>query len=147
MGMEDWYAAGRRARISGLEVFYRRSGNGETLVCLHGFANSSWDFEPVWPSLTRRFDAVAHDLIGLGRSEKPERPLPVDLQKAVVAMRLMDGVLDPVCGRKIAERYTALVPGADIVFMDDVGHYPHLEAPEAVLEHFHDFHDRLSEER
>jgi pimeloyl-ACP methyl ester carboxylesterase len=53
---------------------------GDTLVCIHGFPTSSHDFAPLWQPLSARFDVVAHDLIGLGWSAKPKRPLSVALQ-------------------------------------------------------------------
>jgi len=84
MTLDSWYAAGTTLTVRGLPVFVRREGSGDVLVCVHGFPTSSWDFEPMWSSLTARFDVVASDLIGLGRSAKPDRPLPVSLQASVI---------------------------------------------------------------
>jgi pimeloyl-ACP methyl ester carboxylesterase len=47
-----------------------------------------------------------------------------------VPLRLICGALDPVSGVHLAQRYRALVPDADVVLLEDVGHYPQLEAPE-----------------
>jgi pimeloyl-ACP methyl ester carboxylesterase len=66
---------GRTETIDGLNVFFKLTGNGESLVCIHGFPSSSWDFEAIWPSLTERFEVTAHDLIGLGKSAKPSQPI------------------------------------------------------------------------
>ena len=60
-----------------------------------------------------------------------------------VPRRLLCGALDPVSGRHLAERYRELVPDADVVLFDDVGHYPHLEDPGAVLAAYLDFRDCL----
>ena len=285
MNAETWYLGGRTATINGLNVFFRREGRGESLVCIHGFPSSSWDFEAIWPSLTRRFDVLAHDLVGLGKSAKPDRPLPVSLQadiveelaitsgirkahilahdlgdtvaqellarqfekssrvqwmscvfmnggifpethralfvqklllspigplianlmtensmkksltrmfskshpptdefihstwqlmlegngrsilprliryiverrtnrerwvtplvRAVVPMRLINGIEDPVSGRHAADRFRELIPNADIVLLEKCGHYPHVETPEEVLKAFFEFHDKL----
>ncbi|MTI29472.1 alpha/beta fold hydrolase, partial [Xanthovirga aplysinae] len=64
--------------------FYKRKGKGDSLICLHGFPTSSWDFCQIWDSLTERFDVLVHDLIGLGKSEKPQLPIPISLQADIV---------------------------------------------------------------
>ena len=55
-------------------------------------------------------------------------------------VRLINGPLDPVAGADTIERYRDLVPNANVVVLDGVGHYPQVEAPAkvlaAVLEHF-----------
>lgn len=56
------------------------------------------------------------------------------LLKATVPLKLIDGADDPVSGRHLAERYRELVPSADVTLLDGVGHYPQVEAPQAVLE-------------
>ena len=42
------------------------------------------------------------------------------------------GALDPVSGAHVMERLTERLPDADHRLLDDVGHWPTLEAPEAV---------------
>jgi pimeloyl-ACP methyl ester carboxylesterase len=60
-----------------------------------------------------------------------------------VPRRLLCGALDPVSGRHLAERYRELVPHADVVVFDELGHYPHLEAPAAILAAYLDFRAAL----
>lgn len=55
------------------------------------------------------------------------------LQRATVPLRFVNGPEDPVSGRHMAERYRELVPNPDVVLLEGIGHYPQLEAPEAVL--------------
>lgn len=285
MNPEEWYSSGSTELINNLTVFFKRSGKGSPLVCIHGFPSSSWDFEAIWPSLAERFDVLAHDLIGLGNSAKPRQPLPISLQadiiealvikqgisaahilahdlgdtvaqellarqaeksskvnwlscvfmngglfpethhalfvqqllmsplgslvvklmteksmnnslakvfskahppttaflhetwkltsknngismlprliryieerrtqrerwvmplvNAVVPIRLINGIEDPVSGRHAADRFNELVPGADIVRLENCGHYPHVEMPKEVVKAFFDFHDKL----
>jgi len=273
-----WRQGGALHRFGDLDLFYRRAGRGESLVLLHGFPTSSHDFAPLWEPLSLRFDVVAHDLIGLGWSAKPRRPLSVALQAdalesllgalgiesahllahdlgdtvaqellarqidgtgrvswrsvtllngglfpethralrvqklllsplgpilarlsprrrfdasfraifgpdtppsraflddawflltrdggramlprliryiverrerrerwvgaltgCAVPVRLIVGALDPISGRHMAERYRELVREPDLVLLDRLGHYPHVEAPEAVLTGF-----------
>ena len=61
----------------------------------------------------------------------PRRQLP---------LRLIDGADDPVSGRHMAARYRSLVPDADIVLLHGIGHYPQIEAPDAVQRAFLAFH-------
>ncbi|MEQ8302409.1 MAG: alpha/beta hydrolase [Cyclobacteriaceae bacterium] len=84
MDCAQWYEGGFYQEVNGLRVFVRREGRGETLLCIHGFPTSSWDYAPLWPHLVARFDVVAFDLIGLGRSSKPMQPLPVSLQADII---------------------------------------------------------------
>ncbi len=55
------------------------------------------------------------------------------LQDAGVPIQLINGGADPVSGRHLYDYFRELVPDADAVCFDDVGHYPQLEAPERVL--------------
>jgi pimeloyl-ACP methyl ester carboxylesterase len=55
-------------------------------------------------------------------------------------LRFINGLVDPISGAHMAARYRELVPYPDVVELPGVGHYPQLEAPDAVLdailEHF-----------
>lgn len=286
MNVDLWYADTETANVKDLKVVYRRSGQGEALICIHGFPSSSWDFDLLWPALSQRFDVIAHDLIGLGKSSKPNQALSISLQAdviedllveqgiseahilahdlgdtvaqellarqyymtskvnwlscvflngglfpethralfiqklllsplgplvvkamslaslkrsfhnifskahppsddfvketwnliienngrrmiprlihyikerqrnrdrwvkpmvaSVVPMRLINGIEDPVSGLHAAERYAELIPKADIVYLQNSGHYPHIETSEEVLKAFFAFHDALS---
>jgi pimeloyl-ACP methyl ester carboxylesterase len=55
------------------------------------------------------------------------------LQRGGVPLRLINGPEDPVSGAHLAERYRALIPGADIVSLPGIGHYPQVESPDGVL--------------
>jgi pimeloyl-ACP methyl ester carboxylesterase len=63
------------------------------------------------------------------------------LQGATIPLRLVDGPEDPVSGAHLAERYRELVPGADVVLLPGIGHYPQVEAPDEVVAAFLAFHD------
>lgn len=58
-------------------------------------------------------------------------------------MRLIDGMDDPVSGRQLLERYRELIPDADAIELEGIGHYPQVEAPGAVLAAFLDFHKKI----
>lgn len=59
-----------------------------------------------------------------------------------VPLRLIDGMVDPISGAHLVERYRQLVPKPDVVELEHIGHYPQVEAPEAVLSAFLKFHGR-----
>lgn len=60
-------------------------------------------------------------------------------------LRLIAGIVDPVSGPLMVQRYRDLVPNADVVTLDGIGHYPQLEAPDRVLRAFFAFHDALDD--
>lgn len=53
---------------------------------------------------------------------------------ARVPIRVIDGVEDPISGRHMLARYRELVRDPDIVELPGVGHYPQVEAPDAVAQ-------------
>ncbi|MEM9619692.1 MAG: alpha/beta hydrolase [Pseudomonadota bacterium] len=65
------------------------------------------------------------------------------LMEAHIPLRLIDGGVDPVSGKHLYEYYLDMVPNADAVLLEDIGHYPHTEAPERVLAAFFGFHQKF----
>ncbi len=86
----------------------------------------------------------AHRLIRyiLDRRKHRERWVGA-LQKTPVPLRLINGPEDPVSGAHMAARYGELVPNPDIVSLPEIGHYPQVEAPDAVADAFIQFVDRV----
>lgn len=66
------------------------------------------------------------------------------MRETTVPMRLIDGALDPNSGAHMARRYAEVIAGADVVMLDDIGHWPQLEAPDAVWRHFVEHVDRVT---
>jgi pimeloyl-ACP methyl ester carboxylesterase len=67
------------------------------------------------------------------------------MRETAVPMRLIDGPIDPNSGRHMAQRYSEVISNPDVVMLDDaIGHWPQLEAPDAVLEHFLAHIDRVT---
>lgn len=67
------------------------------------------------------------------------------MRQTSVPMRLIDGPVDPNSGRHMAQRYLEVIPNPDVVMLDDgIGHWPQIEAPDAVLAHFADHIDRVT---
>jgi pimeloyl-ACP methyl ester carboxylesterase len=59
------------------------------------------------------------------------------MRQTTVPMRLIDGPIDPNSGAHMAARYREVIPNPDVVMLGaDIGHWPQIEAPDAVLEAF-----------
>ena len=58
------------------------------------------------------------------------------LQKLDVPLLLINGTEDPVSGGHMADYYETLIPDPAVVRLEGIGHYPQLEAPQAVLQAF-----------
>jgi pimeloyl-ACP methyl ester carboxylesterase len=84
---------------------------------------------------------IAHKLIRY----MPERAVNRErwvgaLQRMKVPFRFINGSADKVSGKHLVERFRAVVPHqTDIIELKDIGHYPHFEVPEIVLEKFFEF--------
>jgi pimeloyl-ACP methyl ester carboxylesterase len=79
--------------------------------------------------------AIMPQLIGYMAERRQRRERWVGaLVGAEVPIRLIDGLLDPVSGAHMVARYRELVARPDVVELPRVGHYPQLEAPEAVAD-------------
>jgi pimeloyl-ACP methyl ester carboxylesterase len=57
--------------LHGHDVSFRRSGEGEAVLLIHGLAGSSRTWQAVQPGLAEGFDVIAPDLLGHGESAKP----------------------------------------------------------------------------
>jgi pimeloyl-ACP methyl ester carboxylesterase len=57
--------------IHGHAVGFRRGGEGEPILLIHGLAGSSKTWDAVMPILTEHADVIAVDLLGYGESAKP----------------------------------------------------------------------------
>ena len=54
------------------------------------------------------------------------------LQRTDVPLQFIWGMLDPVSGAHIGERIRDRLPAAPFLALEDVGHWPTLEAPDRV---------------
>jgi len=99
----------KTADVAGLRLFYREAGETSkpTIVLLHGFPSSSYQFHDLIPRLADRFHVIAPDYPGMGYSEVPDpivlRPTFDDVAMAIDAF--------------IAQR----APGPLILYLHDIG--------------------------
>ena len=85
---------------------------------------------------------IAHKLIRYmtERAKYRERWVGA-LRKMDQPFRFINGLADPVSGAHLVRRFREVVPHQkDIIELETVGHYPHFEAPQTVLEKFFEFH-------
>lgn len=72
MTSADWKAKGKYYTIFNRKVFVIEQGNHDkTLVILHGYPTSSFDYFKVLPELSKHYRVVIHDHLGFGFSDKP----------------------------------------------------------------------------
>jgi pimeloyl-ACP methyl ester carboxylesterase len=79
------------ARINGIDVYYERSGHGRRLLFLNGSGATLESSALLLKPFQERFEVVAHDQRGLGRTARPPDPYSMADYAADAA-----GVLDEV---------------------------------------------------
>ena len=67
-----WLASGRHLKIEGKRVFLYERGGGQSILMLHGFPTSAYDWRGVIDGLASAYRCVALDFPGYGLSDKPE---------------------------------------------------------------------------
>jgi len=83
---------------------------------------------------------IAHKLIRYMTERTANRTRWVGaLQRTELPFRFINGLADPVSGAHLVKRFRQVMPQTDIVELKDVGHFPHFEVPELVLEKFFEF--------
>lgn len=100
-----------------VSLYFEERGSGQTVLLLHGLGESSFTWHDVMPALAARYRVIALDLMGFGRSDKPQdAAYSADAQAALVARFILDKNLDDIAlvghsfGGTVALR-TALAEG------------------------------------
>ena len=96
--VERWRESGELTDVAGRRVFvYHREGAGPTLLLLHGFPSSSFDWRSLLDELPAGQAALAFDCLGFGLSDKPRRHDYTLFEQADIAERVVAGrVTGPV---------------------------------------------------
>ncbi len=72
MNTEQWKSLGTFHTVLGKQVFVVDKGNTtKTMVVLHGYPTSSFDYWMVLEKLSENYRVIVHDHIGFGFSDKP----------------------------------------------------------------------------
>lgn len=71
--VSNWYSAGEHFSFKGNNIFFRRvtKPGKPTVLLIHGFPTSSFDFAPLWGSLAKTYTLITTDMLGFGFSDKP----------------------------------------------------------------------------
>lgn len=73
--LNRWFTAGKYFDFKGRGIFVRDTGGRlrETILLIHGFPTSSYDFEPIWAALAKKYRLITLDMLGFGFSSKPRK--------------------------------------------------------------------------
>ena len=93
------------------------------------------DSAEIWRSMSRDDgQRISHLLIRyMVDRERDGQRWVAALEQTDVPLSFVWGMLDPVSGAQMAERIAERLPGAPLLALADVAHWPQLEAPERVL--------------
>jgi pimeloyl-ACP methyl ester carboxylesterase len=116
----------RDADINGIRIHYLDAGDGDLVVLLHGFAQTSHMWRPLMEQLAANHRVVAVDLRGAGGSAKPEsgydkKTMAEDVYALVTSLGYEQAtVVGHDIGLMVAYAYAAQHPDAvdRIVLMD-----------------------------
>ncbi len=57
--------------VNDIKIYYEESGQGEPLLFIHGFGETSYTWSKLSPELSKHYRVIAIDLMGFGQSDKP----------------------------------------------------------------------------
>jgi pimeloyl-ACP methyl ester carboxylesterase len=85
----DWKNKGKLITVFGNNIFVIDKGQSKkTLVILHGYPTSSYDYYKVLPELSKHYRVIIHDHLGFGFSDKPVDYSYSLIEQADVALQL-----------------------------------------------------------
>ena len=75
-----------KVSINGIGINYVRGGHGPTLLLIHGYPESWYEWEPMLSALAQHYTVIAPDLPGAGNSDAPD--VEADYTKQAMAADL-----------------------------------------------------------
>jgi pimeloyl-ACP methyl ester carboxylesterase len=77
MTSNEWKSKGKFIRVNNNRLFVIDTNNGintsqKSMVILHGYPTSSFDYYKVLPELSKNYRVILHDHLGFGFSDKPK---------------------------------------------------------------------------
>ncbi len=73
-----------RLKLSQGQIFWRETGQGETVVFIHGECRESSQWSEYFEVLGKKFNCFAPDLLGFGDSERPKAPYSIQWESEVL---------------------------------------------------------------
>ena len=71
----QWEQTGQYLAVNDHQIFVtdtKSSVKKDTILLIHGFPTSSWDWAKIWPALSLDYRLIAMDMLGFGFSDKPD---------------------------------------------------------------------------
>lgn len=98
MTPEAWKASGRMHHVGGFDLFVQVAGSPEhpSILFMHGFPTSGWDWHRIAPALAERYYCMMPDMLGFGFSAKPRRHRYSIMEQA----DLMEAIAADLCGSR-----------------------------------------------
>lgn len=87
-----------------------------------------------WQALNRRAGRRRYHRIGRYLKERRQRRVRWEgaLENPASSIRFLWGLADPVSGKNVSDEIRKRNPGADLLELENVGHYPQLEVPDVI---------------
>lgn len=79
--------ASRTATVDGVKLHYLTTGQGPTVILLHGYTQTSRMWRPLMPLLAGKFTVIAPDLPGIGESDIP--PNGIDMKTSAIRIHAL----------------------------------------------------------
>ena len=71
-GQQQWFSRGEMLEVLGHQMFTLKQGHAnQTLILIHGFPTSSYDYYDVIDQLSQDYTVLVFDHLGFGFSDKP----------------------------------------------------------------------------
>ena len=106
----------QKVKVNGIGINYVRGGHGPTLLLLHGYPESWYEWEDILPALAAHYTVVAPDLPGAGLSDAPaganhytKKAMAADIYALMVKLGVNHhvGVVGHDIGTMVAHSYAA----------------------------------------
>ena len=91
MTASNWKSKGSFINVNGHFVFVidtDKNASKDTLLILHGYPTSSYDYYKVLPELSKKYRVIIHDHVGFGFSDKPLDYSYSLIDQATIALQL-----------------------------------------------------------
>ncbi|MGI5455073.1 alpha/beta fold hydrolase [Streptomyces sp. CA-249302] len=108
-----------RTRVAGTGIDYVIGGHGPTLVLIHGYPQTWYEWHGIMPALAEHYTVIAPDLPGAGRSDAPASGYDKKTMAATLHALLVSlgkdhdvNVVGHDIGTMVAYAYAAQYPGS-----------------------------------